>query len=214
MNEQERSRLVERIVENHLDESERASLVEQAQADPQLQRELIAERAIARAVARDRQQLPLPSTVPSAQLMDALAKVPAASLASKLPWLKGLAAAGTSLIVAAGGAFLLFPSLFGFSEQAVPAKLTSPPAAVADSSSILPQVAPDSFPAHPQSEVERKENRGGATSGGSSVRKAPANSASEPASKQTEENATKHPEKSPQLPVLYENNGTIVMDPK
>ena len=51
MNEQERSRLIERIVENHLNESERAELLPQLGEGTNVRQELLAEQAISRARA-------------------------------------------------------------------------------------------------------------------------------------------------------------------
>jgi len=220
MNEQERSRLIERIVENRIDESERASLLRQAESDPHAQQELIAEHAIARAVARDRQQLPIPSMSPSPRLMEALSNAPAVpQTAVGLLWGGGGSLVGVSfmVVIVIGAVLLLFPSLLWRPGAAAPGQQIVTPTVVIDSSQVSSPTTPVGI--LPSVRKDQRNKRSGVvepatakpeeTKAQGSVEAATTRPNGGEATPPTEPKPT-----TPELPVQYENNGTMFVNPE
>jgi hypothetical protein len=195
MNEQERSRLIERIAENHLNESERAELLAQLGEGTNVRQELLAEQAISRAIARDRQQLPVASTTPSPRLLDALSNAPVLPSAAASFWGSGGLLVGFSLVIVVGVGLMLFPGLFGISGDAAPTSREVPPAAVADTSSSIPAVIPSISSEPNEGKKWRRE-------------------ASTPVLDGKPAQPTEHQGQQPQLPVFHDNSGAMPISPK
>lgn len=216
MNEQERSRLIERIVENHLNESERAELLPQLGEGTNVRQELLAEQAISRAIARDRQQLPVASTTPSPRLLDALSNAPVLPSAAASFWGSGGLLVGFSLVIVVGVGLMLFPGLFGISGDAAPTSREVPPAAVADTSSSIPVVIPSTSSEPNEGKKWRREaspSASSTTKGAAKTEKELGNP-STPVLDGKPAPPTEHQGQQPQLPVFHDNSGAMPISPK
>lgn len=212
MNEQERTRLIEQIAENHLNELERANMLEQIERDPYAQQELIAEQAIARAVARDRQQLPIPSATPSPRLLDTLSTVPASSSSGVPFWGSSGFLVGVSLVAVIGAILLLSPTLFLSSQDALTTKPSIPPAIVVDSLHVNPTVTP--VPSRSDDGKKREVPQSAATSTRTAESEGASADTTVPAMNRESGQPASNQEQKPPIPVVYDNDGTMPVFPK
>lgn len=212
MNEQERSRLIEQVAQNHLNELERANMLEQIERDPYAQQEWIAEQAIARAVARDRQQLPIPSATPSPRLLDALSTVPASSSSGVPFWGSSGFFVGVSLVAVIGAILLLFPTLFLSSQDAFTTQPSIPPAIAVDSLHVNPTVTP--IPSRLDDGKKREVPQSAATSTRTAESEGKSADTTVPAMNRGSEQPASNQEQKPPIPVVYDNDGTMPLLPK
>ncbi|MCC7439636.1 MAG: hypothetical protein IT211_14210 [Armatimonadetes bacterium] len=216
MNEQERSRLIERIAENHLNKSERADLLRQLESGSSVQQEVMAEQAISRAIARDRQQLPASSITPSPRLLEALSKsnIPASLPATAQFWGSSGFFVGVLLVVVVGIGFLLFPGLFALSGDVVPASTQAPAAVVTDTSSIAPAVT---ISGSSESSGEKKKGKSQPTPAAKKEAVGEGRYLGNQPHPALDAKPTQPVEpqgQRPPIPVVHDNNGTIPVIPK